>query len=152
MQGVQETVLDQLDALSGLGSDEDAPMDAAPADPGTIAPGRPSVSARQLWDDFDANQVRAIETYIEPRVLGSIRNGGLRSVRGKGLYLRGTGRTRRVGFRENYERVWLDEIDKGQHLWFECEVRPAQDFTQQYVSEDRYLSDDGYMYCISPND
>ena len=152
VQGVQETVLDQLDALSGLGSDEDAPMDAAPADPGTIAPGRPNVSARQLWDDFDANQVRAIETYIEPKVWAV--SGTVDSVQygERGYIFVGLDGLVRVGFRENYERVWLDEIDKGQHLWFECEVRPAQDFTQQYVSEDRYLSDDGYMYCISPND
>jgi hypothetical protein len=43
-----------------------------------------------------------------------------------------------VGFRSDYERDWLDEIDKGQHLWFECEVRGPDD--------------DGFIVCISPND
>ena len=44
----------------------------------------------------------------------------------------------RVGFRSDYERNWLDDIDKGEHIWLECEVRGPDE--------------DGFIVCISPND
>ena len=152
VQGVQEGVLNRLDALPSFDSDEETPVDTGSADSGTIRPGRPSVSARQLWDDFDANQVRAAETYSERRVWAV--SGTVDSVQfGDGYIFVGLDGLVRVGFRGNdYELVWLDELDKGQHLWFECAVTPVHYITQQYSGEDRYVSEDGYVFCISPDD
>ncbi len=136
VQGVQEGVLNRLDALPALGDGEsDASAGTTPAD---ARPGRPSVSARSLWDDFDANQVRAYETYSEPRVWAV--SGTVDSVqyRDSNYIYVGLDGLVHVGFRSDYERDWLDEIDKGQHLWFECEVRGPDD--------------DGFIVCISPND
>ncbi|MXY60043.1 MAG: hypothetical protein F4Y96_06225 [Chloroflexi bacterium] len=139
VQGVQEGVLNRLDTLPALSeSDENASGEGGSADLGMIGPGRPSVSARGLWDDFDANQVRAYETYTEPRVWAV--SGTVDSVEyGDSNYIYvGLDGLVRVGFRSDYERDWLDEIDKGQRLWFECEVRGPDE--------------DGLIVCISPND
>ena len=113
-------------------------MEVVSTEPSAARPGRPSVSARELWDDFDANQVRAYETYTEPRVWAV--SGAVDSVQygDDGYIYVGLDGLVRVGFRRDYERVWLDEIDKGQHLWFECEVRGPDE--------------DGFVACISPND
>ena len=136
VQGVQETVLNQLDRVAGPVADD---ASATVTDTSmSIRPGRPSVSARQVWDDFDANQVRAYETYSEPRVWAV--SGTVDSVQyvdSNYIYV-GLDGLVRVGFRSDYEREWLDEIDKGQHLWFECEVRGPDE--------------DGFIVCISPND
>lgn len=138
VQGVQEGVLDRLDMLPGLGdSDEAMSTESASTPSGTIRPGRPSVSARKLWDDFDANQVRAYETYGEPRVWAI--SGTVDSVQYADSRIHvGLDGLVRVAFRTDYERDWLDDIDKGQHLWFECEVRG--------------LNEDGLVICESPND
>ena len=45
----------------------------------------------------------------------------------------------RVGFRSDYERNWLDDINKGEHIWLECEDLRGPD-------------EDGFIVCISPND
>ncbi len=137
VQGVQEGVLNRLDTLPGLSDDEGTTESVSTAS-GVIRPGRPSVSARGLWDDFDANQVRAYETYTEPRVWAV--SGTMDSVQygDDGYIYVGLNGLVKVGFRRDYERVWLDEIDKGQHLWFECEVRGPDE--------------DGLIVCISPND
>lgn len=150
VQGVQETVLNQLDRVAGPIADGASATVTATST--SIRPGRPSVSARQLWDDFDANQVRAAETYSERRVWAV--SGTVDSVQfGDGYIFVGLDGLVRVGFRGNdYELVWLDELDKGQHLWFECAVTPVHYITQQYSGEDRYLSEDGYVFCISPDD
>ena len=161
VQGVQETVLNRLDALPSLsggdalpslGSDEETPVDTGSADSGMIRPGRPSVSARQLWDDFDANQVRAAETYSEPRVWAV--SGTVDSVQYGDRYIFvGLDGLVRVGFSGNdYGLVWLGELDKGQHLGFECAVIPVHEITRQYSGEHQYLSEDGYVFCISPDD
>ena len=160
VQGVQETVLNRLDTLPSLGdgvlpslgSDEETPVDTGSADSGMIRPGRPSVSARQLWDDFDANQVRAAETYSEPRVWAV--SGTVDSVQyGEGYIFVGLDGLVRVGFSGNdYGLVWLGELDKGQHLGFECAVIPVHEITRQYSGEHQYLSEDGYVFCISPDD
>lgn len=153
VQGVQEGVLNRLDALPSLSEgDEVAPLDTGSVDPGTAKPGRPSVSARQLWDDFDANQVRAVETYSEPRVWAV--SGTVDSVQywNRGYLFVGLDGLVRVGFINDYERVWLDEIDKGQHLWFECEVRSVYDVTREHAGQDSFFSEDGYIFCISPDD
>ncbi|MCY4581817.1 MAG: hypothetical protein OXE50_03305 [Chloroflexi bacterium] len=139
VQGVQEGVLNRLDTLPvQVDGDDGTPAGSTPADPGAIRPGRPSVSARQLWDDFDANQVRAYETYSEPRVWAV--SGTVDSVQyadSSYIYV-GLNGLVRVGFRSDYERDWLDEIDKGEHIWLECEVRGPDE--------------DGLIVCISPND
>lgn len=136
VQGVQETVLNQLDRFADP-DDSGSDTPAEPASTGAL-PGRPAVSARQLWNDFDANQVRAYETYTEPRVWAV--SGTVDSVQygDNGYIYVGLDNLVRVGFRQDYERVWLDEIDKGQHLWFECELRGPDE--------------DGFIVCISPND
>ena len=146
VQGVQETVLNRLDTLPSLGdsvlpslgSDEETPVDTGTADSGTIRPGRPSVSARQLWDDFDANQVRARETYGEPTVWAV--SGVVDSVQYENnsyIYV-GLDNLVKVKFYSSYERDWLDEVDKGQHLWFECAIDGPDE--------------DGFVVCHSPND
>ena len=136
VQGVQETVLNQLDRVADPIADETSASVTVAST--SIRPGRPSVSARQLWDDFDANQVRAYETYTEPGVWAV--SGAVDSVQygDDGYIYVGLDGLVKVGFRRDYERIWLDEIDKGQHLWFECEVRGPDE--------------DGFVVCFSPND
>lgn len=139
VQGVQEGVLNRLGSLPAASdSDGSSATEAVSTDSSAIRPGRPNVSARGLWDDFDANQVRAYETYTEPRVWAV--SGMVDSVQygDDGYIYVGLNGLVKVGFRRDYERVWLDEIDKGQHLWFECEVRGPDE--------------DGLIVCISPND
>ena len=138
VQGVQETVLNRLDGFPSLGIGEETPVDTGSTDSGTIRPGRPSVSARQLWDDFDANQVRARDTYGEPTVWAV--SGLVDSVQYENnsyIYV-GLDNLVRVRFYSSYEREWLDEIDKGQHLWFECAIDGPDE--------------DGFVVCHSPND
>ena len=142
VEGVQETVSGQLAGLadlvdddgnaSGDGADEEADGD------GQAMPGRPSVSARTLWQDFQANQVRAYEKYESPRIWAV--SGTVDSVAygDSGYIYVGLNNVVRVRFRRDYEREWLDEIDKGQRLWFECAVE-GQD-------------EDGFVICVSPND
>ena len=147
VQGVQEGVLNRLDMLPSLSeSDEAASEESASTALGMPRPGRSSVSARQLWDDFDANQVRAAETYSEPSVWAV--SGTVSSVQDAGgsIYVVLDGLVK-VHFRGDRERVWLDKIDKGQHLWFECELRPAY-----YDGSQQYLDEEGFVVCISPND
>lgn len=151
VQGVQEGVLNRLDALPSLGSDGETPVDAGSADPGSMMPGRPSVSARQLWDDFDANQVRAAETYSEPSVWAV--SGTVDSIQfGENHIFVGLDGLVRVGFAKSDDAVWLNKTDKGQHLWFECEVTPVYSITRTYDGEDPYFNEAGYMFCISPHD
>ena len=136
VEGVQEGVLNRLDVISAPGESEEGTL--AETTSTGARPGRPSVSARKLWDDFDANQVRAYETYTDPKVWAV--SGAVDSVQygDDGYIYVGLDGLVRVGFRRDYERVWLDEVDKGQHLWFECEVRGPDE--------------DGLLVCISPND
>ena len=147
VQGVQETVLNRLDALPSLGDDvlpslgsgEETPVDTGSAGSGTIRPGRPSVSARQLWDDFDANQVRARETYREPRIWaisGVVDSVQFENGRGIAVVLDGLVRVRFNPSYEGDDGGWLGEIDKGQSLWLECEVRGP--------------NEDGFVVCVSP--
>ena len=138
-EGVQETALGLLDSISGDQGGADSP----PSEPGQpdepAQPGRPSVSARELWGDFEANQVRATKTYELPRVWavsGTIDSVGY----GEDSYYTyvGLDNVVKVLFRDDYDTGWLDELDKGQHVWFECEVA-GQD-------EDRTV------LCVSPLD
>ena len=138
-EGVQETALGLLDSISGDQGGADSPP-SEPGQPGEPAqPGRPSVSARELWGDFEANQVRATKTYELPRVWavsGTIDSVGY----GEDSYYTyvGLDNVVKVLFRDDYDTGWLDELDKGQHVWFECEVA-GQD-------EDRTV------LCVSPLD
>ena len=142
VEGVQETVSGQLVGLTGLGGGENA-LDGggdeeAADDGGQAMPGRPSVSARSLWQDFQAKQVRAYEKYESPRIWAV--SGAVDSVAygDSGYIYVGLNNVVKVRFRRDYEREWLDEIDKGQRLWFECAVE-GQD-------------EDGFVICVSPND
>ena len=144
VDGVQETVSGRLASLAGLGDggdgeaalDSDADEDADGG--GQAMPGRPSVSARMLWQDFQANQVRAYEKYESPRIWAV--SGTVDSVAygDSGYIYVGLNNVVKVRFRRDYEREWLDEIDKGQRLWFECAVE-GQD-------------ENGFVICVSPND
>ena len=82
--------------------------------------------------------MRATKTYELPRVWAS---GTIDSVGyGEDSYYTyvGLDNVVKVLFRDDYDTGWLDELDKGQHVWFECEVA-GQD-------EDRTV------LCVSPLD